>query len=194
MTARGVRSVWIVAFAVLLLGGGLVACLGAGLFGTHRASEAILSAHVLVHWWREGHWLLLLVVALVAFVVALVGADLARRQLRPHAGRHQLDDLVLESGAVPGVTAVHASALRHALEADLARQPELAGARIGLYSTPSMIAMDGRVTANETVAADRLLSQSEDVLARWAATTGLALSEATIVLKHTGRHQPRQVT
>ena len=60
MTARGVRSVWIVAFAVLLLGGGLVACLGAGLFGTHRASEAILSAHVLVHWWREGHWLLLL--------------------------------------------------------------------------------------------------------------------------------------
>lgn len=193
MTARGVRAVWIVVFLVLLLGGGLAACFGAGLLATHRSHEAIFSAHGVVHWWHEGHFLSLLVLALIGFVLALVGGDLARRQLRLHPGRHQLDDLVLAGEAVPGVTVVHASALRHALEADLARQPELAGARIGLYGAPPAVALDGRVTASETVAAERLVRRSEDVLTRWAGATGLAPSEGTIVLKYTGRQRPPRV-
>lgn len=194
MSARGVRALWIVVSSILLIGGGLAACFGGGLFAVSRSHEAIFSPHGVDHWWHEGHWVSLLVVALIGLILAVVGGDLARRQLRGHPRGDRLDDLALSANGAPGVTVVHTAALRHGLEADLERQADLKDAHIGLYGSPGALSLEGQITATETASIDGIVRHFDCALARWRATTGLSPAGGTIVLTYTGRHQPPRVT
>ena len=88
MSDRSDRLVVAVVGFLLLLGGGLAACLGAGLFGTARTDSHVFGSTV-AHWWAEGGWESFAVVTAIGVVALALGAYLALAQVHRNDGRQR---------------------------------------------------------------------------------------------------------
>ena len=88
MSDRRNRLILTVVGLLLLVGGGLAACLGAGVFGTARSDRDVFDA-TLVRWWDEGGWKSFAVVTAIGVVAVVLGAYLALAQLQRNDGRQR---------------------------------------------------------------------------------------------------------
>ena len=82
MSDRRDRAIVAVVGFLLLVGGGLAACLGAGVFGTARSDRYVFDPTV-ARWWDEGGWESFAVVTAIGVVAVALGAYLALAQLQP---------------------------------------------------------------------------------------------------------------
>ncbi len=78
---------------LLAVGGGLAACLGAGVFGTARSDRDVFDA-TLIHWWNEGGWKSFTVVTVIGAVAVVLGALLAFSQLHRNDGRQRTPTVI----------------------------------------------------------------------------------------------------
>ena len=123
MSDRRNRLILTVVGLLLMVGGGLAACLGAGVFGTARSDRDVFDA-TLIRWWDEGGWKSFAVVTAIGVVAVVLGAVLALSQIHRDDGRQRTPTVTFPpTEGVRGETTLHSPALSHHLEADLKLSP-----------------------------------------------------------------------
>lgn len=193
MTDRRNRVILIVVGLLLLVGGGLSACLGAGVFGAARSNRDIFDATV-IRWWNEGGWKSFAVVTAIGIVAVVLGAFLASSQLHRNDGRQQTPTIIFPpTGGAPGETTLRSPALRHHLEADLEGIPDVHSAMVGLFGRYPTIEMGAVLTVNDNIDLERLPGQVDTVLARMETTTGTRPDPVQITIRFKAAERERQL-
>jgi hypothetical protein len=119
MSDRRDRAIVAVVGLLLLVGGGLAACLGAGVFGTARSDRYVFDPTV-ARWWDEGGWGSFAVVTAIGVVAVALGAFLALAQLHRNDGRQRTPTVTFApSDGARCETTLRWAALSHNLETDL---------------------------------------------------------------------------
>ena len=193
MTDRRNRLILTVVGLLLLVGGGLAACLGAGVFGTARSDRAVFDA-TLIRWWDEGGWKSFAVVTAIGAVAVVLGAVLALSQIRRDDGRHRTPTVIFPpTQGVRGETRLHSPALSHHLEADLEAIPDVHDARVGLFGHYPTIEMRAVLAVGDNIDLERLPTQVDAVLARMQTTTATRPDPVQITLRFKAGDRQRQL-
>jgi hypothetical protein len=194
MIDRRNRRVAAVIGLVLMFGGGLSACLGAGVFGKARADRAVFDSTV-VRWWNEGGWESFAVVTALGAVAVTFGLILALPQLRRNDARYRTPTIIFPPPAEHGrgETTLRAPALSHRLEADLARIPEVKGAMVGLFGRYPNIELRAMLDISDHINLDQLPDQVEGVLDRMHTTTGIRPGPIVVTVRFNSANRERQI-
>ena len=193
MTDRRNRLILTVVGLLLLVGGGLAACLGAGVFGADRSNRDVFDGTV-IRWWDEGGWKSFAVVTAIGVVAVVLGAVLALSQIRRDDGRHRTPTVIFPPAeGVRGETRLHSPALSHHLEADLEAIPEVHDARVGLFGRYPTIEMRAVLAVGDNIDLERLPAQVDAVLARMQTTTATRPDPVQITLRFKAADRQRQL-
>jgi hypothetical protein len=188
---RGNRRVLGVIGLLLLIGGGLSVCLGAGAFGTARSNRNVFDTTV-IRWWNEGGWMSFAVVVAIGVVAAVIGLVLALSQLRRDDRRPRTPDMTLPppEGA-RGETTLRAQALSHSMASDLERIPDVHGAKVGLFGAYPEIELRAVLEVGDHADMDQLPQTVNEVLDRFQTTTGVRPDPVQIMVrfKHADRER-----
>ena len=172
MSDRGDRVIVAVTGSVLLVGGGLAACLGAGVFGTARSDRYVFDGTV-ARWWDEGGWESFAVVTAIGVVAVVLGAYLALAQVRRNDGRQRTPTVTFPpSDGARGETTLRSAALSHNLETDLEAIADVHDAKVGLFGRYPTIEMRAVLAVGDSIDLDQLPAQVDAALTRLQATTG----------------------
>ena len=160
MRDRSDRIVVGVLGLLLLLGGGLAACLGAGLFGAARADHHVFDSTV-ARWWDEGGWESFAVVTAIGVVAVALGAYLALAQVHRNDGRQRTPTVKFpQNNGAKGKTTLRSAALSHNLETDLEAIADVHDARVGLFGRYPTIEMRAILGVGDGVDLDNLPAPS----------------------------------
>jgi hypothetical protein len=187
------RVVLTIVGLLLMVGGGLAACLGAGVFGTARSDQAVFDA-TLIRWWDEGGWKSFAVVTAIGAVAVVLGAALALSQIHRDDHRQRTPTVTFPpTEGARGETTLHSPALSHHLEADLEAIPEVHDARVGLFGRYPTIEMRAVVAVGDNIDLERLPAQVDAVLARMQTTTGTRPDPVQITIRFKAADRQRQL-
>jgi hypothetical protein len=193
MSDRSDRLVVAVVGFLLLLGGGLAACLGAGLFGTARADRHVFGSTV-AHWWAEGGWESFAVVTANGVVAVALGAYLALAQVHRNDGRQRTPTVKFpQSNGGRGETTLRSAALSHNLETDLESIADVHDARVGLFGRYPMIEMRAILGVGDDIDLENLPAQVDAALGRMQATTGARPDPVQITVRFKSAGRERQL-
>jgi hypothetical protein len=193
MSDRRNRVIVAVVGLVLLVGGGLSACLGAGVFGTARSDRHVFDATV-VRWWNEGRWESFAVVTVIGLVAVVLGAFLALAQAHRNDGRQRTPTVKFPpSDGARGVTTLHSPALSHHVQTDLEAIPDVHDAMVGLFGQYPTIEMRAVLAVGDSIDLDRLPAQVDAVLARMQVTTGIRPDPVQITIRFKAADRERQL-
>jgi hypothetical protein len=176
---------------VLLVGGGLAACLGAGVFGTARADHHVFDPTV-ARWWDEGGWESFAVVTAIGVVAVALGAYLALAQVHRNDGRQRTPTVKFpQNNGARGETTLRSAALSHNLETDLEAIADVHDARVGLFGRYPTIEMRAVLAVGDAIDLDNLPARVDAALARMQATTGARPDpvQVTVRFKSAGRER-----
>ena len=158
------------------MGGGLAACLGAGVFGAARADHHVFDPTV-ARWWDEGGWESFAVVTAIGVVAVALGAYLALAQVHRNDGRQRTPTVKFpQNNGARGKTTLRSAALSHNLETDLEAIADVHDARVGLFGRYPTIEMRAVLAVGDAIDLDNLPAQVDAALARMQATTGPGLT------------------
>ncbi len=193
MSDRRDRAVAAVVGFLLLVGGGLAACLGAGVFGTARSDRYVFDPTV-ARWWAEGGWESFAVVTAIGVVAVALGAYLALAQLQRNDGRQRTPTVTFPpSDGARGETTLRSAALSHNLEADLEAIADVHDARVGLFGRYPTIEMRAVLAVGDSIDLDNLPAQVDAALARMQATTGARPDPVQITVRFKSAGRERQL-
>jgi hypothetical protein len=191
MSDRRDRAIVAVVGFVLLVGGGLAACLGAGVFGTARSERHVFDPTV-TRWWDEGGWESFAVVTAIGVVAVALGAYLALAQVHRNDGRQRTPTVIFPtSDTARGQTTLRSAALSHNLETDLEAIADVHNARVGLFGRYPTIEMRAVLAVGDAIDLDKLPARVDAALARMQATTGARPDpvQVTVRFKSAGRER-----
>jgi hypothetical protein len=155
MSDRRDRAIVAVVGLLLLVGGGLAACLGAGVFGTARSDRYVFDPTV-ARWWDEGGWGSFAVVTAIGVVAVALGAFLALAQLHRNDGRQRTPTVTFApSDGARGETTLRSAALSHNLETDLEAISDVHDARVGLFGRYPTIEMRAVLAVGRSLSASK---------------------------------------
>jgi hypothetical protein len=189
------RNRIILSFIGLLLavGGGLSACLGAGVFGDHRSRRFVFDT-TFRRWWNEGGWESFAVVGAIGLAIALVGLWLALSQLHRNDGRERTPTVTFPSAeGARGETTLQAPALSHILEADLKAIPDVKGAMVGLFGRYPDIEMRTVLDVGDDIDLDGLAGRVDEVLERMKTTAGVAPDPVQVTVRFKAADRERHL-
>jgi hypothetical protein len=193
MSDRRNRVIVAVVGLVLLVGGGLSACLGAGVFGTARSDRHVFDATV-VRWWDEGGWESFAVVTAIGVIALVFGVLLAFSQLHRNDGRQRTPTVKFPpSDGARGETTLQSPALSHHLQTDLEAIPDVHDAMVGLFGPYPTIEMRAVIAVGDSIDLDRLPAQVDAVLARMQVTTGVRPDPVQITIRFKAAERERQL-
>jgi hypothetical protein len=178
---------------LLAVGGGLAACLGAGVFGTARSDRDVFDA-TLIHWWNEGGWKSFAVVTVIGAVAVVLGALLAFSQLHRNDGRQRTPTVIFPpTPGGRGETILRAPALSHHLQADLETIADVHNATVGLFGRYPNIEMRAVLAVDDNIDLERLPAQVDAVLARMQTTTATRPDPVQITIRFKPADHQRQL-
>ncbi len=193
MSDRGDRVIGAVTGSVLLVGGGLAACLGAGVFGTARSDRYVFDG-TLARWWDEGGWKSFAVVTAIGVVAVALGAYLALAQVHRNDGRQRTPTVRFSpSDGARGETTMRSAALSHNLETDLEAITDVHGARVGLFGRYPTIEMRAVLAVGDSIDLEQLPGQVDAALARMQATTGARPGPVQVAVRFKSAGRERQL-
>ncbi len=193
MSDRGDRVIGAVTGSVLLVGGALAACLGAGAFGTARSDRSVFDPTV-ARWWDEGGWKSFAVVTAIGVVAVVLGAYLALAQVRRNDGRQRTPTVTFPpSDGGRGETTLRSAALSHTLETDLEAIADVHDAKVGLFGRYPTIEMRAVLAVGDSIDLEQLPDQVDAALARMQATTGARPDPVQVTLRFKGAGRQRQL-
>lgn len=193
MTDRRNRVVLAVVGLLLFVGGGLSACLGAGLFGTARSNQAVFD-HTVIRWWDQGGWISFALVGAVGALALVLGAFLSLSQLPRNDGRQRTPNVTFRpTEGTKGETTLRSPALSHGLEADLERIPDVDDAMVGLFGPYPTIELRAVLTVGDRVDLDQLPAAVHDVLGRMESTTGVRPDPVQVTIRFKSSDRERQL-
>ena len=179
---------------LLLAGGGLSVCLGAGVFGSNRSHRDVFDPTV-VHWWNEGGWMSFAVVVAIGLGLLVLGLWLTASQLRRNDGRHRTPTVTFAPvDGARGETTLRAPALSHSLEGDLVRIPDVHDAMVGLFGQYPNVELRAVLDVADDVDLEALPGNVEEVLGRMEATTGIRPDTIRITVRFKSAARERQLT
>jgi hypothetical protein len=191
MSDRSNRVVVAVVGFVFLAGGGLAACLGAGVFGSVRSDHYVFGPTV-VRWWDEGGWQSFAVVTAIGVVAVALGAFLALAQVQRNDGRQRTPTVTFAPGdGARGETTLRSAALSHNVETDLESIADVHDARVGLFGRYPAIEMRAVLAVGDGIDLDTLPTRVDAALDRLQATTGARPDpvQVTVRFKSAGRER-----
>jgi hypothetical protein len=178
---------------LLAVGGGLSACLGAGVFGQRRAQRFVFD-RTFRHWWNEGGWESFAVVGVIGLALVVVGLWFALGQLHRNDGRERTPTVTFPpSDGARGQTTLRAPALSHILESDLGNIPDVKRALVGLFGRYPDIEMRTVLEVGDQIDLDGLPARVDEVLDRMKTTTGVALGPVQVTLRFQAVDRERHV-
>ena len=178
---------------LLVVGGTLSACLGAGVFGTDRSDQDVFDG-TLIRWWNEGGWKSFAVVTAIGAVAVVLGAVLALSQIHRDDGRQRTPTVTFPpTESARGETTLRSPALSHHLEADLEAIPDVHHARVGLFGRYPTIEMRAVLVVGDNIDLDRLPTQVDAVLTRTETTTGSRPDPVQITIRFKAADRQRQL-
>jgi hypothetical protein len=193
MADRRNRLVLGVVGLLLLLGGGLAACYGAGLFGTARSDQAVFDTTV-VRWWNEGGWMSFAVVVAIGAVGAVTGVLLMLAQLRRNDGRSRTPTFAYPSRpGDQGETSLRAAALSHGLETDMESLPDVHHAAVGLFGRYPDLELRAVIDVGDNADLDQLPDRIQQTLDRLAVTAGLRPDPVQVTVRFKSADPERQL-
>jgi hypothetical protein len=179
---------------LLLIGGGLSACLGSGVFGSARSNRDVFDATT-IRWWNEGGWMSFAVVTAIGIVAVGLGVGLALGQLHRNDGRQRTPTVTFPPGdGARGETTLRAPALSHHLEDELEAIPDVDGALVGLFGRYPTIEMRAVLSVGDEIDLDQLPSHVDAVLARMETTTGVRPHRIQVAVRFKRADRQRQLT
>ena len=193
MSDRGDRVILAVTGSVLLVGGGLAACLGAGVFGTARSHRYVFDGTV-ARWWDEGGWKSFAVVTAIGVVAVVLGTYLALAQVHRNDGRQRTPTVRFPPGdGARGETTLRSAALSHNLETDLEAIADVHDARVGLFGRYPTIEMRAVLAVGDSIDLEQLPGQVDAALARMQATTGARPGPVQVAVRFKSAGRERQL-
>ena len=178
---------------LLLAGGGLSVCLGAGVFGSNRSHRDVFDATV-VRWWNEGGWMSFAVVVAIGLALLILGLCLMVSQLRRNDGRRRTPTVTFAPApGARGETTLRAPALSHSLEGDLVRIPAVHDAMVGLFGRYPDLELRAVLDVADDVDLEALPGNVEEVLERMEVTTGIRPDTIQITLRFKSAAPERQL-
>lgn len=179
---------------LLLIGGGLSVCLGAGVFGTARSDREVFDSTV-IRWWNEGGWMSFAVVVAIGVVAVVIGLMLALSQLRRNDGRHRTPNVVLPStDGAKGETTLRSPALSHTVETDLEGIPDVQGAMVGLFGDYPRIQLRAVLDVGDHANMEDLPKRVGEVLGRIQTTTGIRPDPVQITVRFKASDRAHQLS
>lgn len=178
---------------LLLAGGGLSVCLGAGVFGSRRANRAVLDPTV-VRWWYDGGWISFAVVVVVGVVIAVAGVALVLSQLRRNDGKDRTPTVTFPTGeATRGATTLRTPALSHSIETDLQSIPDVHKAMVGLFGRYPDTELRAVLEIADDADLEHLPRRVDEVLDRLEDTVGRRPDPVLITVRFKSADLPRQL-
>lgn len=179
---------------MLLIGGGLSAALGAGVFGNRRADRDGFD-NTVIRWWNEGGWESFALVTAIGLVLALavIGAVLILRQLHRNDSRSRTPNITFPARGTRGETTLRSAALAHNLETDLENIPDVAKANIGLFGRYPTMEMRAVLTVGDQVDLDGLPGRVDQALDRVQTTAGFRPEPVQVTLRFKAADPDRQL-
>lgn len=193
MTARRHRVVLGLIGVLLLVGGGLSACLGAGVFGASRSNRPVFD-RTLIRWWNEGGWESFAVVGAIGGFALVVGALLALGQLRRNNGKKRAPTIDLPVSGTRGHTRLRSPALSHSLEADLKTIPDVHDALVGLFGRYPHLELHTTLTVGDQADLDQLPRHVDAALDRMETTTGIRPDPVQVTVRFKAADTARQLS
>ncbi len=179
---------------LLLIGGGLSACFGGGLFGAGRASRDVFDQSGVIGWWNEGGWMSFAVVVVIGVIALVIGLALVLSQLSRNDGLHHTPTVTFPAAdGARGETAMQSPALNHSLKTDLEKIPDVHGASVGLFGRYPDIELRAVLDVGDDADLDGLPARVDDVLGRMETTTGVRPDPVLVTVRFKAVERERQL-
>jgi hypothetical protein len=178
---------------LLVVGGGLSACLGAGVFGDRRSRRFVFDA-TLRRWWNEGGWESFAVVGVIGLALFVLGLLLAAGQMQRNDGRERTPMVTFPpSDGVRGETTLRTPALAHILETDLENIPDVKGAMVRLFGRYPQIEMRTVLEVGDGIDLDGLPARVDEVVERMKTTAGVAPDPVQVTIRFKAADRERSL-